>query len=79
MRSRDAESRQEGLNPFLDRRYPASDIPNRRALYLRNWLRLITRVDYEPAPLTPAANPVTGRPLDMSQALLRDVSPIHRE
>lgn len=32
-----------------------------------------------PAPLTPVCNPRTGQPLDMSFAILRDVSPVHRE
>jgi light-regulated signal transduction histidine kinase (bacteriophytochrome) len=36
-------------------------------------------VNYDPAPLIPPNNPETGKPLDMSQAILRDVSPIHRE
>jgi len=59
---------------------PAADIPKQaRALYVKNWLRLITQVNYDPAPLTPVDNPRTGKPLDMSQAILRDVSPIHRE
>ena len=75
-----AESREERLAPFLDLHYPASDIPKQaRALYLRTWLRLICQVEYEPAPLLPPLNPRTGQPLDMSQATLRDVSPIHRE
>jgi hypothetical protein len=75
-----AESCEPDLPSFLDLHYPAADIPQQaRALYLRNWLRLITQVDYDPAPLVPVLNPVTGRPLDMSQALLRDVSPVHRQ
>ena len=75
-----AESRLPELAPFLDLHYPAADIPQQaRALYLRSWLRLITQVDYDPAPLTPTLNPRTGKPLDMSYAILRDVSPIHRE
>jgi chemotaxis family two-component system sensor kinase Cph1 len=75
-----AESREPHLAPFLDLHYPAADIPQQaRALYVKNWLRLITQVDYDAAPLVPAANPRTGEPLDMSQAILRDVSPIHRE
>jgi chemotaxis family two-component system sensor kinase Cph1 len=75
-----AESRQPHLEPFLDLHYPAADIPQQaRALYLKNWLRLITEVNYDPAPLTPPLNPRTGLPLDMSHAILRDVSPIHRE
>jgi len=75
-----AESRDPRLVPFLDLHYPAEDIPAQaRALYLRNWLRLIAQIDYTPAPLTPEINPRTGQPLDMSHATLRDVSPIHRE
>jgi len=75
-----AESREPHLEPFLDLHYPAADIPHQaRALYIKNWLRLITQVDYDPAPLMPPDNPKTGLPLDMSHAVLRDVSPIHRE
>ena len=75
-----AESRAPELAPFLDLHYPAADIPQQaRALYLKSWLRLITQVDYDPALLTPTLNPRTGTPLDMSYAILRDVSPIHRE
>ncbi len=75
-----AESRAPELAPFLDLHYPAADIPvQARALYLKSWLRLITQVDYDPAPLVPTLNPHTGSPLDMSYAILRDVSPIHRE
>lgn len=75
-----AEARRADKAPFLDLHYPASDIPKQaRALYLTSWLRLITEVDYTPAPLLPPDNPRSGLPLDMSQATLRDVSPIHRE
>lgn len=75
-----AEARRDDLNPFLDLHYPASDIPKQaRSLYLASWLRLITEVNYAPAPLLPPINPRTGAALDMSHATLRDVSPIHRE
>jgi light-regulated signal transduction histidine kinase (bacteriophytochrome)/CheY-like chemotaxis protein len=75
-----AESRKPELAPFLDLHYPAADIPQQaRALYLKSWLRLITEVDYDPAPLVPTLNPRSGAPLDMSYAILRDVSPVHRE
>ena len=75
-----AESREPHLEPFLDLHYPAADIPQQaRELYVKNSLRLITQVDYDAAPLVPTAHPRTGEPLDMSQAILRDVSPIHRE
>jgi chemotaxis family two-component system sensor kinase Cph1 len=75
-----AESKREELEPFLDLHYPAADIPKQaRALYVQTGLRLITQVDYEPARLVPTNSPRTGKPLDMSQAILRDVSPIHRQ
>ncbi len=74
------EDKTLGLNSFLGLRYPASDIPAQaRALYRENWLRLIADVGYRPAPLVPATNPLTGRPLDLSHATLRSVSPVHVE
>ena len=75
-----SESKRDDLVSFLDLHYPASDIPKQaRALYVTSPIRLITQVDYDPAPLTPPLNPRTREPLDMSRAILRDVSPIHRE
>jgi serine phosphatase RsbU (regulator of sigma subunit)/GAF domain-containing protein len=75
-----AEDRRADLEPFLGLRYPASDIPAQaRALYATNWQRLIPDATYRPVPLAPAANPVTGRPLDLSGAVLRSVSPVHLE
>jgi len=76
----DAEARDPEAEGFLGLRFPASDIPRQaRALYLRNWLRLIPNARYRPAPLQPVLNPTTARPLDMSQSVLRSVSPIHLE
>ncbi|GAB1595190.1 GAF domain-containing protein [Lysobacter claricitrinus] len=73
-----AEARSEGMEPYLGLRYPASDIPPQaRALYLRNRLRVIPDVDYEPVPIVPGS--VNGRPLDLSQHALRSVSPVHLE
>ncbi|MBL0405278.1 GAF domain-containing protein [Microvirga aerilata] len=73
-----AEAKADSLDPFLNHRYPASDIPKQaRALYLQNLIRVIPDVDYRPAPLVPPLNPTTGRPLDMSDCSLRSVSPIH--
>ena len=43
------------------------------------WLRLIVDVGYRPVPLVPPLNPLTGRPLDLSHASLRSVSPVHVE
>jgi two-component system, chemotaxis family, sensor kinase Cph1 len=48
-----AEDRCEGMDSYLDLHYPESDIPKQaRALYCKNWVRLIPDVDYKPAPLT---------------------------
>lgn len=66
-----------GTTPYLGLRYPASDIPKQaRALYVLNMLRIITDVNYVPAPML--ALPGEG-PLDMSYCVLRSVSPIHLE
>ncbi|SDQ37186.1 SpoIIE family protein phosphatase [Quadrisphaera sp. DSM 44207] len=73
-----AEDRREDLEPFLGLHYPASDIPAQaRALYATQWLRIIADVEYLPAPLVPPLHPGTGAPLDLSQAGLRSVSPVH--
>jgi len=70
------EDRRDDLRSFLHHRFPASDIPRQaRALYLRNPIRVIPDVNYQPAPLRPAT--VDGQPIDLSDAALRSVSPIH--
>ncbi|MRW88106.1 GAF domain-containing protein [Pseudoduganella sp. FT26W] len=72
-----AESRRDDLEPYLGRRYPASDIPAQaRRLYIINTLRLIADVGYTPAPLRGRAG---DAPLDLSHSVLRSVSPIHIE
>lgn len=75
-----AEAKRDDLNSFLGLHYPSTDIPAQaRALYEKNWLRLISDVDYAPVPLVPAVDPAAGRPLDLTHATLRSVSPIHIE
>jgi two-component system, chemotaxis family, sensor kinase Cph1 len=75
-----AESKREDLNSFLGLHYPASDIPAQaRALYEKNWLRLISDVGYTPVPLVPSVDPDSGSPLDLTYSTLRSVSPIHIE
>ncbi len=69
----------DGVLPsYLDLRFPASDIPAQaRELYHLNRLRLIPDANYVPAALEPAISPADGKPLDLSLAALRSVSPIH--
>ena len=75
-----AECKREDLNSFLGLHYPSTDIPAQaRALYEKSWLRLISDVDYTPAPLVSAIDPANGTPLDLTHATLRSVSPIHVE
>jgi PAS domain S-box-containing protein len=77
-----AEARDPRLEPLLGHRYPATDIPQRaRDLYLRNRVRVLVDVHYEPSLLVPhllsgkAAGP-QGE-LDMSLCYLRSMSPLH--
>ncbi len=75
-----AECKREDLNSFLGQHYPASDIPPQaRALYEKNWIRLISDIDYTPVPLVPAVDPAVGAPQDLTFSSLRSVSPIHVE
>ena len=70
-----SEQRRAGLESFLGNRYPASDIPQiARRLYERNRVRVLADIEYVPAPLEPAEDAAA---LDMSQCVLRSVSPIH--
>jgi light-regulated signal transduction histidine kinase (bacteriophytochrome) len=74
-----AEALRPGMDPFLGLHYPASDIPAQaRALYKRQWLRVITDTNYRSVPLMPGFGP-DGLPLDLSLSTLRSVSPVHIE
>lgn len=73
-----AEDAAEGLEPLFGLHFPASDIPEQaRRLYHVNRSRLIADVDAGSSPLVPASDPGSGRPLDLSLAALRAVSPVH--
>lgn len=70
-----AEATGEGTDPrFLGQHFPEADIPSQaRRLYLRQVARLIVDVDYEPCPILSRQS----APIDLSDAHLRSVSPIH--
>ena len=73
-----AEARDPRLESLLGHHYPASDIPQRaRELYLKNRVRMLVDVNYEPQALVPPLRPDTGEPLDMSLCHLRSMSPLH--
>ena len=68
------------IDSFFDLHYPAGDVPvQARELYCSSWIRSIPDIAYESAPLSPAENPLTGAPLDLSYSALRSVSPLHLE
>lgn len=74
-----AEAARSGIGSFLGLHYPASDIPvQARTLYLRNLFRVIADVSAVPVPIVPQLDE-RGRPLDLSLAVTRAVSPIHIE
>ncbi len=69
-----AESNRGNLPSYLGLHFPATDIPvQARALFARYPERQIPDVGYVPVPL------VGRTPLDLSQAMLRSVSPVHIE
>lgn len=71
-----AEDRDPALGSFLNHHFPASDIPKQaRELYIRNRVRVIPDVNYEPAELRMMDG--SAGTIDLSDAALRSVSPIH--
>ncbi|MCS4504920.1 diguanylate cyclase [Arhodomonas aquaeolei] len=66
-----------GVPPrFEGHHFPHTDIPAQaRALYRRNRIRVIPDIEYTPTALVTG----TDQPLDMSDCLLRSVSPVHLE
>lgn len=73
-----AEARQDDYASYMGQHFPATDIPAQaRELYALSRIRLIQDANYAPAPLVPALNPATGKPNDLSFAVLRSVSPVH--
>lgn len=75
-----AEAKEDHLEPYLNLRYPASDIPKQaRTLFLKNKVRLLGDVKSEPARVLPLVHPETKEPLDMTYTVARGLSPIHLE
>jgi len=74
-----AESLEPDYDSYLGHHFPASDIPRQaRALYLLNHFRLIPDARYAPVPLLGLGGCAASE-IDLSQALLRSVSPVHLE
>lgn len=72
-----AESKADGMEPFLHLHYPHTDIPAQaRELYVRQLVRIIPDVSFTPVPIV-TYNNVDNSALDLSNSHLRSVSPIH--
>ncbi|WP_429599524.1 ATP-binding protein [Variovorax sp. PvP013] len=79
-----AERIDPGYTSYAGHHFPAGDIPKQaRELYVLNPFRLIADATYDPVPLVAAdaraADPVAPPRIDLSQAQLRSVSPVHLE
>ncbi|MBS2012400.1 MAG: GAF domain-containing protein [Deltaproteobacteria bacterium] len=73
-----AEARDPSLTPLLGLRYPASDVPPpARALYRKNWVRLIDEVGAPPARILSSS--ADAEAIDLTYSDLRSVSPVHVE
>ena len=74
-----AEAKDDAVETsYFGLHFPASDIPvQARRLYVRNALRLIPDVGYQPCALVPEFDPATGQSVDLSKSILRSVSPFH--
>ncbi len=71
-----AEVKEEKLESWLGLHYPATDIPKpARQIFLKQGVRMISDVNYQPAPLLPELN----KKINLSKSELRGVSPIHIE
>ncbi len=67
------EAKVDEIDSYLHHHFPASDIPvQARSLYVKNRVRFIANVEHQTLPLDPEFSK-----LDMSDCILRAVSPIH--
>jgi len=75
-----AESKLANLASYLGLNYPESDIPEpARQLLITNPIRVIPDVNAEAVPILPAIYPLNQQPLDLSNSILRSISPCHIE
>jgi two-component system, chemotaxis family, sensor kinase Cph1 len=75
-----AEEKAEEMESFLGLHYPESDIPKvARNLFKSNWIRLIPNTHAANIDIFPATNPVTNKPVDLTNSILRSASSCHIE
>jgi light-regulated signal transduction histidine kinase (bacteriophytochrome) len=75
-----AESKLDGLDPWLGLHYPAADIPQpAREIFKRIWIRPLPDAAGPLVELVPLAHPDTGAALDMTHCALRGASVMYSE
>jgi chemotaxis family two-component system sensor kinase Cph1 len=75
-----AEEKLANLEPYLGLHYPESDIPKpARKLFISNSIRIIPDTKSQQVPIIPASNPVSDRPIDLTNSILRSAAPCHLE
>jgi chemotaxis family two-component system sensor kinase Cph1 len=76
-----AEEKIDGLEPYLGLHYPESDIPRpARQLFLENSIRVIPDTNFQSSvELFPKINPVSEKPIDLTNSILRSAAPCHIE
>lgn len=75
-----AEERRDGVTSYLGQHFPASDIPEpARRLYLKNGIRYIPDVDYDPVPIVGPQGKRSRTELDLTHSFLRGVPEVHRQ
>jgi chemotaxis family two-component system sensor kinase Cph1 len=73
-----AEDKIAELESYMGLHFPESDIPApARKMFVSNWIRTIPDATAEPVDLYPEINPVTNRPTDLIQSILRSPYPCH--
>jgi len=75
-----AEEKLESMESYLGLHYPESDIPKpARKLFCSNWIRIIPDTHFQPVGIYPSVNPLTQRPLDLTNSILRSPHSCHIE
>jgi light-regulated signal transduction histidine kinase (bacteriophytochrome) len=75
-----AEEIDPGYDSYRGHHFPAADVPAQaRELYCLNHIRLIPDANYRPVPLLGVDEGWQATALDLAQASLRSVSPVHLE
>ncbi|MEH2362424.1 ATP-binding protein [Nostoc sp.] len=75
-----AEEKLESLEPYLGLHYPESDIPKpAKKLFAVNSIRIIPDSSCEPVQVFPVNNPISDRPIDLTNSILRSAAPCHME